>query len=155
MGVEIERKFLIANEHWRDVVESSQLMRQGYIIGSDKASVRVRVSGESANLNIKSAQLGVYRKEYEIPLDLADANEMLDNLCQSPLIEKTRHYIHFSNHLWEVDEFHGDNHGLLVAEIELSDVEEAFDKPDWVGQEVSEDVRYYNVSLVKHPFKDW
>jgi len=155
MGVEIERKFLLANDNWRHLVTSTTLMRQGYIIGSDKASVRVRVSGEHANLNIKSAKLGIYRKEYELALDLNDANEMLDSLCQKPLIEKTRHFVPIANHLWEIDEFHGDNAGLIVAEIELTQVDESFDKPDWVGQEVSQDPRYYNVCLVKHPYKDW
>jgi len=155
MGVEIERKFLLANDNWRQYIGESQLMRQGYIVGSEKASVRVRVSGKKANLNIKSAELGISRKEYEFPIELKDANEILDSLCQGPLIEKTRHWIRVAAHVWEVDEFHGDNAGLIVAEIELSDVDESFEKPDWVGDEVSNDVRYYNVSLVKHPYKDW
>ena len=155
MGVEIERKFLLVNEQWRLTIRESRVMRQGYIVGSEKASVRVRVAGKKANLNIKSAQLGVFRKEYEIDLALSDANEMLDSLCQGPLIEKTRHFVPFADHLWEVDEFHGDNQGLVVAEIELKAVDETFAKPAWVGEEVSDDPRYYNVSLVKHPFKDW
>jgi len=152
---EIERKFLLADASWRQQVSTSCDMRQGYIIGSDKASVRIRVSGRHGHINIKSAKLGIVRKEYEIEIDVNDAHEMLDNLCQKPLIEKTRHIVNTARHRWEIDEFRGENLGLIVAEIELSAVDEQFDRPPWLGEEVSHDPRYYNVSLVKHPFKDW
>ena len=155
MATEIERKFLVVNDGWREHVTSHKSMMQGYFAGGGKASIRVRISGESANLNIKSATLDVTRKEYEIPIPVEDAREMVDLLCEKPVIEKTRHYIPQGQHVWEVDEFIGDNEGLIVAEIELSDADEAFEKPSWLGKEVSDDTRYYNVCLVKNPYKNW
>jgi adenylate cyclase len=155
MATEIERKFLVINDDWRAQVSRQSHMRQGYLVGSEKASVRVRVAEDKGYLNIKSATLNVTRKEYEIPIPLSDANELLDELCEHPLIEKTRYYIPAGRHTWEVDVFEGDNAGLLVAEIELQDEAEAFDRPAWLGEEVSDDARYYNVCLVKHPYKDW
>ena len=155
MAIEIERKFLVVNDDWREHVTSHKSMMQGYFAGGGKASIRVRISGKSANLNIKSATLDVTRKEYEIPIPVEDAREMLDLLCEKPVIEKTRHYIQQGQLVWEVDEFIGDNDGLIVAEIELSDADEAFEKPSWLGKEVSDDTRYYNVCLVKNPYKNW
>jgi len=155
MATEIERKFLIDNDSWREQVTSRKMMMQGYFTGGGKASIRIRISGDSANLNIKSATLGVTRKEYEIPVPVEDAREMIELLCEKPVIEKTRHYIPQGQHMWEVDEFVGDNEGLIVAEIELSDADEVFDRPAWLGKEVSDDTRYYNVCLVKNPYKNW
>lgn len=155
MAVEIERKFLLSNPQWRQWIQRSIVMRQGYLLGSTKASVRVRIAGEQAMLNIKSARLGISRHEYEIPLGLQEATEILDNLCEGPLIEKTRHIVPYAGFTWEVDEFHGENEGLIVAEIELTHEAEVFSRPPWVGEEVSHEPRYYNVCLVKHPFKDW
>jgi adenylate cyclase len=155
MATEIERKFLLANDSWRRDVTKSSDIRQGYLLGSSSASVRVRISGEQANLNIKSATLGVTRKEYEIPLSIDDAMEMLDDLCDKPVIEKTRHIVTYKGHTWEIDEFYGDNQGLVVAEIELTSEDEDFEKPNWVGAEVSDDTRYYNVCLIQHPYKEW
>lgn len=155
MATEIERKFLIVNDSWRQQVTSQKVMMQGYFAGGGKASIRVRISGDTANLNIKSATLGVTRKEYEIPITVEDAREMIENLCEKPVIEKTRHYVPQGQHMWEVDEFVGDNEGLVVAEIELSEADEVFEKPDWLGKEVSDDTRYYNVCLVKNPYKNW
>ena len=155
MATEIERKFLVVNDGWREHVTSHKSMMQGYFAGGGKASVRVRISGDSANLNIKSATLDVTRKEYEIPIAVEDAREMVDLLCEKPVIEKTRHYIPQGQLMWEVDEFIGDNEGLIVAEIELSDANEVFEKPSWLGKEVSDDTRYYNVCLVKNPYKNW
>ena len=155
MATEIERKFLVKDNSWQSQVEKQKSMRQGYMVGSEKASVRVRLSDDRAWLNIKSATLGVTRQEYELDLPVDDANEMLDTLCEKPLIEKTRHYVRIDKHLWEIDVFEGDNAGLVVAEIELADKDEAFLKPDWLGEEVSEDPRYYNVCLARHPYKDW
>jgi adenylate cyclase len=155
MGTEIERKFLVVSDAWREGARDALRFRQGYLPGVETASVRVRVSGGHAWLNIKSATLAVSRREYEYPIPLADAEEILDGLCQRPLIEKTRHHVPFGGHLWEVDVFDGDNAGLVVAEIELTSPDEPFDRPPWVGAEVSHDRRYYNVSLVRHPFRDW
>lgn len=155
MATEIERKFLVTSDDWRNQAAEKKTIRQGYFGPASKASIRIRISDNSANINIKSATLEVTRREYEIPVPLADAEEMLDNLCERPFIEKIRHLVPVGNHVWEVDEFFGDNEGLVVAEIELSSADESFDKPSWLGKEVSSDKRYYNVCLVKHPFKDW
>lgn len=160
MPIEIERKFLLADNSWREQADEGVLMRQGYLNnavsgGEVKSSVRVRIAGEHANLNIKSATLGVTRQEYEYPIPLADANELLNSLADGPLIEKTRYHVKHGSHTWEIDVFSGDNHGLVVAEIELSAESEVFQRPSWLAEEVSDDPRYYNVCLVKHPYKDW
>ena len=155
MAVEIERKYLVINDDWREGADQGTLFRQGYLLGSEKSSVRVRIEGEQANLNIKSATLGIRRSEFEYPIPLADAEEMLNTLCEKTLIEKHRYHISYAGHLWEIDIFSGDNAGLVVAEVELEDENEAFSMPAWIGKEVSNDPRYYNVCLVKHPYKDW
>lgn len=155
MATEIERKFLVLNDEWRELVTHQKVMQQGYFAGGGKASIRVRISGDSANINIKSATLDVTRKEYEIPVSAEDAREMLEELCEKPMIEKTRYYVPYGDHVWEVDVFSGDNAGLVVAEVELAETDENFEKPPWLGEEVSHDTRYYNVCLVKHPYKDW
>lgn len=155
MAIEIERKFLVADDSWRSQVQNSVAMSQGYLVGSDKASVRVRIAGDRAFMNIKSATLDVTRKEYEFAIPVDDAREILAQLCDKPLIEKVRHYIPLGQHTWEIDVFEGDNAGLIVAEIELTSADEAFHRPQWLGDEVSSDKRYYNVCLVKHPYMDW
>lgn len=155
MAKEIERKFLITGDEWRQSVSREVRYRQGYLASDKSCSIRIRVSDDSAYLNIKSATLGVQRQEYEYAIPLADAHEMLDQLCLGPLIEKTRYYVPYADHLWEIDVFAGDNAGLVVAEIELQAENEVFVHPPWVGKEVSHDPRYYNVSLVQRPFKDW
>jgi len=155
MALEIERKFLVRDAGWQAAADGGRYIRQGYLAGSDKSSVRVRVDGEHANLNIKSATLGIRRLEYEYPIPLAEALEMLQHLCQGPQVEKTRYRVPVGAHLWEVDVFAADNQGLIVAEVELASEDEAFLMPPWAGEEVSHDPRYYNVSLVQHPFKDW
>lgn len=155
MAEEIERKFLVKNDAWRTEVYRQSRMRQGYLNDTEKSSVRVRVAGEKAYLNIKSATLGVYRKEYEYEIPLEDGNEILNTLARGPLIEKVRNYVKHGRHVWEVDVFEGDNQGLIVAEVELSHEDEEFKIPAWAGEEVSGDTRYYNVCLVKHPFKQW
>jgi adenylate cyclase len=155
MAIEIERKFLLINDDWRTQAAKPVRYRQGYLVGSEKASVRVRIQGDKAFLNIKSATLGIYRQEYEYPIPMDEAEKMLDDLCEKPLIEKNRYFIKQNQHTWEIDEFFGENQGLIVAEIELASETEAFNKPSWLGQEVSDDRRYYNVCLVKHPYKDW
>jgi len=155
MAIEIERKFLLRDDSWRATADDGVLIRQGYLAGSEKSSIRVRIASDKANINIKSATLGITRQEYEYPIPLAEANEMLDTLCEGPLIEKTRYHVLHAKHRWEIDVFSGDNQGMVVAEVELGSVGEGFERPDWLGEEVSDDTRYYNVCLVKHPYKDW
>jgi len=155
MGTEIERKFLVSSDDWRRAADSGTAFRQGYLIGAKKASVRVRIEGEQANLNIKSATLGVRRMEYEYPIPLAEAQEMLDTLCEQPQIEKVRYRVPCEGHTWEIDVFAGENEGLVVAEIELQAEDEVFSRPAWLGEEVSGDTRYYNVCLVTHPYREW
>ncbi len=155
MAKEIERKFLLVNDDWRDEVDSSCHYAQGYLSNSDKVSIRIRTSGENAYLNFKSATLGITRTEYEYEVPLADADEMLANFCDGPLIKKVRYFVKRGNHTWEIDVFEGDNAGLVVAEIELQAEDEPFTRPDWIGVEVSDDSRYYNVCLVTHPYCEW
>jgi len=155
MPIEIERKFLLASENWRDEVVRSSRIRQGYLGKIDKASVRIRVQGEKANINVKSATLGMSRAEYEYEIPLNEAQEMLDQLCARPQVDKTRYIVEKGNHIWEIDEFYGENEGLIVAEVELGSEDEVYEKPEWLGAEVTEDPRYYNVNLRAHPFKDW
>lgn len=155
MGVEIERKFLLASDQWRGAVESSERMVQGYLGGGDTASVRVRVTGDQARLNIKGRTLGAKRLEFEYPLPMADAEVMLRQLAGKQVLAKTRHYVYHEGHRWEIDEFEGDNAGLIVAEIELDTELEPFVHPPWLGREVTEDARYYNVCLVAAPYSTW
>ena len=155
MPIEVERKFLLRNDSWRLAVHESRPMRQGYLNNEVRCSVRVRTCGDRAWLNIKSVTIGAKRQEFEYEIPLVDAQQMLDSLCHKPLIEKIRHLAEIGEHLWEIDEFGGDNAGLIVAEIELEQVDEVFDKPDWLGEEVTHDVRYYNTSLSRLPYKDW
>jgi len=155
MPIEIERKFLLVNDNWRKEVSRSYRIRQGYIGEIGKASVRIRVQDEKANINIKSATLAMRRMEYEYEIPLDEALQMLDQLCNQPQVDKTRYIVEQGKHKWEIDEFYGDNEGLVVAEIELSDEHEIFEKPEWIGKQVTDDARYYNVNLIKQPFKDW
>lgn len=155
MATEIERKFLVLNDTWRAQAAPGVRYRQGYLSGSKKSSVRVRIEGEVARLNIKSATLGMTRREYEYMIPVNDAHEMLESLCDAPLIDKLRYHVRHGDHLWEIDVFEGDNAGLVVAEIELAHEDEPFARPDWIGREVSHDKRYYNVCLARHPFKNW
>jgi len=155
MATEIEHKFTLKNENWRQLVTKSERLVQGYLAGNERSSVRIRIVGDKANLNIKSATLGVFRQEYEYDIPLADGEKILEDLCEKPVIDKVRHYVEYSGKTWEIDEFSGENKGLIVAEIELDAENEAFAIPDWADQDVSGDPRYYNVSLVKHPFKNW
>ena len=134
MATEIERKFLVASDDWRKLADEGQRLAQGYLIGAAQASVRVRIEGENANLNIKSATLGIHRQEYEYPIPLDEAREMLDNLCEKPIIEKVRYHVKQGKHTWEIDVFEGDNSGLIVAEIELDHADEEFAHPEWLGK---------------------
>lgn len=153
MAEEIERKFLVHGDGWREV--EGEVYRQGYLNTQKERTVRVRVHGERALLTIKGENEGAVRVEYEYEIPLEDANEMLDQLCERPLIEKKRYKIDFNEHVWEVDEFFGDNDGLIVAEVELESEDADFEKPEWIAEEVTDDPRYYNANLVGHPYKKW
>jgi len=155
MAWEIERKFLVCNDGWRDHVDRQVRYRQGYLAAGAHCSVRVRVGGEQAYINIKGASVGTTRREFEYPVTLEDAHIMLQELCTESIVEKTRYYLRHENRGWEVDVFEGDNAGLVVAEIELEDEAQTFALPPWVGEEVTDDVRYYNASLAVTPFSEW
>ena len=155
MGVEIERKFLIANDAWREQVVTSKQMRQGYLSVGQESSVRVRVVGDSARLTIKKRIEGARRLEFEYDIPALDAMAILDEVCERPLIEKTRYIVEHQGMTWEVDEFNGENHGLVLAEVELDREDQVFEKPAWVGRDVTDDSRYYNASLVSYPFRNW
>ena len=130
-------------------------MRQGYLNNEKRCSVRVRISGDEAHLNIKGATIGAKRLEFEYPIPLEQASIILDSLSAGPLIEKVRYLIPQGHLIWEIDVFSGDNAGLVVAEIELSDADEAFDIPTWIGEEVTHDTRYYNTRLSREPYSTW
>ncbi len=155
MAIEIEHKFLLANDDWRKHIDKSVSYCQGYLSSQATSSIRVRISDNQAWLNIKSATIGSQRHEYEYPIPLTDAQEILSNLCRKPLIEKVRHFVTHDGNLWEIDEFAGDNQGLIVAEIELSENGQSFAKPNWLGLEVTDDLRYYNNNLAIHPYSEW
>lgn len=154
MGREIERKFLVRGEAWRQL-GVGVLYRQGYLSSGQGCTVRVRVAGEQGYLTIKSATTGISRAEYEYAIPVAEAMELLDTLCQRPLIEKTRYRVPWQTVVWEIDEFAGENQGLIVAEVELAHADQPLDLPDWIGEEVSGDPRYFNSNLVKYPFQQW
>lgn len=154
MGVEIERKFLLAGDAWRTLGEPV-LLRQGYLSSNKERTVRVRIEGGQGTMTIKGKSVGATRSEWEYPIPLPDATELLDRLCEQPLIEKFRRRIVIGSHTWEVDEFLGANQGLVVAEIELRSEDEPFDKPAWIGAEVTDDARYFNSSLIRLPYSAW
>lgn len=155
MAREIERKFLILNEEWRAVAEDGVRLRQGYLAMTGKSVTRVRIHGaDSAFITVKSAEKGVSRDEYEYEIPVADAAAMLA-LCEQGIIDKTRYKVAAGALTWEIDVFAGDNEGLVVAEIELPDEKTAFEKPSWVGAEVTHDDRYFNAALSRRPYKFW
>ncbi len=154
MGVEIERKFLVCGDRWRKLAKGTEY-RQGYLPSSDLTVVRIRKMGQAAVLTIKGRTTGVTRQEYEYTIPKADADEMLNTLCRQPLIEKTRYQVQHEGTLWEIDEFEGDNRGLIVAEVELEREDQTISLPDWIGREVSDDSRYFNVNLASNPYKNW
>ena len=154
MGQEIERKFLLKNDGWR-ALASGTLYRQGYLNSAKERTVRIRTIGEHAFLTIKGITTGATRAEYEYPIPLEDCNAMLDTLAEKPVIEKKRYKIRQGDLTWEIDEFFGDNAGLIVAEIELQSEGQTFEKPEWLGAEVTADPRYFNSNLVRHPYTKW
>ncbi|MEZ4867134.1 MAG: CYTH domain-containing protein [Caldilineaceae bacterium] len=159
MATETERKFLVEGDGWRR--GECKTIRQGYLSTEKERVVRVRTMTQapagktSAYLTIKGATTGVSRAEYEYSIPIAEAEELLDQLCQRPLIEKHRYTLNYQGTTWEVDEFFGENQGLVIAEVELEQAGQSFAKPPWVGKEVSDDMRYQNAALVQHPFSQW
>jgi len=155
VGQEIERKFLVKGDEWRPLSTGALTMRQGYLSDGFSSSVRVRIEDERAFINIKSSVDGIHRHEFQYEIPVSDAVDLLDHVALRPLIEKTRHEVPLGKHLWEIDVFEGENSGLIVAEVELAHADEPFERPSWIGEEVSDDLRYYNVSLRKNPYKNW
>ncbi|MDO9559020.1 MAG: CYTH domain-containing protein [Syntrophales bacterium] len=153
-GTEIERKFLVSGDVWRKGAQGA-FCRQGYIVACDDHVVRVRVLGEKAYLTIKGRKTGLSCPEYEYPMPVADAQDMLARICLRPLIEKMRYTLDFKGMIWEIDEFTGENEGLVVAEVELAQEHQMIELPAWVGREVSFDPKYWNVNLMKHPYCRW
>lgn len=152
--LEIERKFLVLSTSWKSHARA-QKISQGYIINDKKIVVRTRQKGEASYLTIKADQGdALTRLEFEYEIPNADCAQMLKLLC-GDVLEKTRYLVDIGSHTWEIDEFHGDNAGLIMAEIELESVDQAFEKPDWVGPEVSHDPRFFNAYLAKKPFSSW
>lgn len=154
MPTEIERKFLVRDDSWRAGAHGVHY-RQGYLLARRGCTVRVRLAGDEGSLTIKGETRGIERREFEYAISAGDARDMLDELCERPQIEKYRYRIEHAGHVWEVDEFLGDNAGLVVAEVELASADEGFSRPAWLGDEVSNDPRYYNANLVRHPWPEW
>lgn len=155
MALEVEYKFLVADASWREDADDGVRMSQGYLANRDRLSIRVRVAGDKAWLNVKHAESLTVRHEYEYPIPLADAEALLATACTGPQVEKTRYIVKHAQHVWEVDVFHADNEGLVMAEIELESPDERFQHPRWLGQDVSNDPRYLNQNLAKHPYGAW
>ncbi|MDP8241329.1 MAG: CYTH domain-containing protein [Candidatus Hatepunaea meridiana] len=154
MSIEIERKFLVKSDAWRKDAKGNRI-RQGYISTDKQSTVRVRTVDNKGYLTIKGISIGISRAEYEYEIPLKDADEMLSTLCVYSIIEKTRYKIDYGGLVWEVDEFEGDNLGLIVAEVELTDENQEVELPDWIGGEVTGDPRYFNSNLAKCPYREW
>lgn len=155
MPQEIERKFLVTGDGWRAATHKTKRIRQGYLAVGPPVAVRVRLSGDEAILNVKNATQAITRSEYEYAVPVQDAEELLAGLCMGDIIEKTRHEVPGDGVTWEVDVFHGANEGLVVAEVELASEDQAFERPPWLGEEVSDDPRYLNTSLCQRPYRAW
>lgn len=154
MGKEIERKYLVKGTEWKKLAKGTSY-RQGYLSTVKERTVRVRTIDDKGFLTIKGITVGASRAEYEYEIPADDANAMLSNLCEKPLIEKNRYKIGYAGLTWEVDEFFGDNAGLVVAEVELTSEDQKIDLPAWVGEQVTSDPRYFNSNLTKNPYKNW
>jgi len=152
MGKEIERKFMVKEGPWRNV--KGTRYHQGYLNSAKERNVRVRTMEDKAYLTIKGIAIGASRMEFEYEIPLQDANELLE-ICEKPLIEKTRYKVQKGGFVWEIDEFSGENQGLIVAEVELESEDQVFPKPDWVRAEVTGDPRYFNSNLIKNPYTNW
>jgi len=154
MAKEIERKFLVRGEVWREKAEGLSY-RQGYLSTEKERTVRVRTIDSKGFLTIKGINVGATRNEFEYDIPVEDANQMLDELCLKPIIEKKRYQIEHGGFIWEVDEFFGDNEGLILAEIELESENQSFETPSWIAEEVTGDPRYFNSNLIAQPFSSW
>lgn len=155
MAKEIERKFLVKNDGWRSQATGTPYS-QGYIATTRLGqTVRVRIAGNQGYLTLKGPTVGITRSEFEYVIPVDDAKEMLETMCDRPLIEKIRYRLPLGNLVWEIDEFSGENAGLIVAEVELISENQSIDKPDWLGKEVSGDSRYYNANLGRRPYSTW
>jgi adenylate cyclase len=154
MGTEIERKFLIKDDSWRSLATGTKY-RQGYLNSTKERVVRVRTIDDKGFLTIKGITTGATRVEYQYEIPDTEATAMLDDLCEKPLIEKNRYKIALGGFTWEVDEFFGENQGLIVAEVELETEDQSFEKPVWIGEEVTGDPKYFNSNLIQNPFLKW
>lgn len=154
MGQEIERKFLVNATTYRDLAKGTHY-KQGYLNSQKERVVRVRTIDTTGFMTVKGITKGATRLEYEYEIPAKDADELLDQLCEQPIIDKHRYKVAMGNHVWEIDEFHGENEGLTVAEVELESEDQEFPKPDWIGEEVTGDPRYYNSNLIANPYKKW
>lgn len=154
MGREIERKFLLAGDDWRSLGKGIHY-RQGYLNSSRERTVRVRTINEKGFLTIKGITVGATRIEYEYEIPKEECNAMLDELVEKPIIEKRRYKVDYKGLTWEIDEFFGENQGLIVAEVELESENQKFEKPQWIGKEVTGDPRYFNSNLIHHPYGKW
>jgi adenylate cyclase len=155
VALEIERKFLVIADDWKQQIAKSRRLRQGYLAQNERLSVRVRIDGAtSATLTIKTAEPGISRDEYEYPIPVADAKGLLQK-CGGHIVSKVRHVVPIGDLVWEVDAFEGDNAGLVIAEVELDHAGQAFERPVWLGDEVTGDRRFYNAYLSEHPFTRW
>ena len=155
MGIEIERKFLVRNDAWRSGIQGSYPCTQGYIGLQGPGSARVRIIGSKGFLTLKGPRHGISRSEFEYEIPIEEAQEILERFCSKALISKVRHEVPYEGHLWEIDEFSGENNGLILAEVEIANESEPFVLPDWVGKDISEDERFFNARLAKHPISTW
>lgn len=154
MATEIERKFLVRNNAWKEFAQGISC-RQGYLAADKERTVRVRVAGSKGFLTIKGLTSGTARAEFEYEIPVGEAEIILSTLCRKPLIEKIRYCVEYAGLVWEIDEFIGENAGLIIAEVELESEDQKVDLPDWAGAEVSDDPRYFNANLIDNPFKNW
>jgi adenylate cyclase len=159
MAIEIERKFRLKNDSWREEISDSTLLRQGYLANTAHSSVRVRIAGPKGWLSVKAMTTNLARAEFEYPIPVAEAEQMLRDLCEGPRIEKWRHrVVHGSSECrseWEIDEFLGENAGLVIAELELTAEDAPYERPGWLGPEVTSEERYYNFRLARYPYRLW
>ena len=154
MAIEIEKKFLVKKIP-KNNIKYSHYIKQGYIVSDKQKVIRVRQKEDDYFITIKGNKIGISRFEFEYPIPQPDAEDLFEIFCEKGLIEKTRHYIDYKNHTWELDVFHGENKGLIIAEIELKSESEKFSLPNWISNEVTSEAKYYNMNLINDPFKNW
>ncbi len=154
MAIEIERKFLVNSIPIKNI-DISKRIKQGYIINNKEKTLRIRQSDDDYTITIKGKTTGISRLEFEYPIPKKDADILFNHFCDGIIIHKTRHYVCHKNFTWEIDQFHDQNHGLIIAEIELKHENEQFELPNWVGNEITDDPKYYNMSLSTNPYENW